>query len=379
MVSRVFDHLKEKVVKPSVHFTAKLIGKQPLNRIASIKLLEDAVVYQKQQEPITLSGKESLNGFTALFFEPGRCIEFEPNCVWQLQRNKFIKEINICRSGSTLINRKHLLDMDFGTSAAFLELPYKPKHIEYPYIIAPWSHFWCGYYDFIVLLLAKLCRIENALGKDIWHKAKICYPLLHTHYERQFLEKLGIPETSLINTRPWNLEIQAASVVLANNQNWFFPIPYDLELLQNRFCQIEYNDSSARKLFISREGRRRVKNEAEVREVLKKFDFEIVEEQERSVDEQIRLFREASVVVGPHGGGLANLVWCRPGTQVIEFFDGGYTTPFYYYICTVLGFKYSYFVDTSIHKEHGNETQNMSFDMTVDVEILRKELKRIFG
>ena len=32
------------------------------------------------------------------------------------------------------------------------------------------------------------------------------------------------------------------------------------------------------------------------------------------------LFRDAEIIIAPHGGGLANLVFCAPGTKVIELF-----------------------------------------------------------
>ena len=34
---------------------------------------------------------------------------------------------------------------------------------------------------------------------------------------------------------------------------------------------------------------------------------------------QIQAFRNAAVVVAPHGGGLTNMIFCRPGTAIVEF------------------------------------------------------------
>jgi capsular polysaccharide biosynthesis protein len=39
------------------------------------------------------------------------------------------------------------------------------------------------------------------------------------------------------------------------------------------------------------------------------------------IEEQVRCFSEASHVVSTHGAGLTNLLWCEPGTKVIEIQD----------------------------------------------------------
>jgi Glycosyltransferase 61 len=37
-----------------------------------------------------------------------------------------------------------------------------------------------------------------------------------------------------------------------------------------------------------------------------------------SLEDTMRFFNEAVMVVAPHGAGLANLVFCEPGTYVVE-------------------------------------------------------------
>ncbi len=44
---------------------------------------------------------------------------------------------------------------------------------------------------------------------------------------------------------------------------------------------------------------------------------------------QIALMRDAAAVAGPHGAGLANLVFCAPGTRVIELFPDANRQPIY--------------------------------------------------
>lgn len=373
MNPKLVDQIKQ-MLKQSLLETSRRVWRTPLDRRTSIKLLDNSIVYKQQHEPINIPALTSVNGVPSRFFTTETTVSFDPDYVWKISVNKKIDSLTICTSGNTLLNNKLLLDLDFRISGAgILEWPYKPHQITYPLVVAPWSHLWCSYYDYVIFVLAKLCRIEEALGKEIWQEAKICYPLRHTDFELGFLTKLGIPESSLIDTRARDTGYHAESVVVGNNQDWYFPSPYDIELLRNKFC-LKENVKPYRKLYLSRSGRRQVKNEAEVREVLKEFDFEILEDVSRTVDEQIRLFAEAAVVVGPHGAGFTNLLWCQPGTKVLECFYGGYTPPFFYYISQLLGLEYSRMVDDSDDSE---DWSLIGMDMTVDVDVLRREVKKM--
>lgn len=76
----------------------------------------------------------------------------------------------------------------------------------------------------------------------------------------------------------------------------------------------------AARVLVSRAGRsnRRFLSEEALAERLEALGFTRVVPEERSVDDQIRLFREAEVVVGCTGAALANALYCSPGTAVVE-------------------------------------------------------------
>jgi capsular polysaccharide biosynthesis protein len=72
-------------------------------------------------------------------------------------------------------------------------------------------------------------------------------------------------------------------------------------------------------LFVTRAGfSRPLANEADVVEALAPHGFAPVEPASLPIPAQMALFRGARVVVGAHGGALANLAWCSPGTAVVE-------------------------------------------------------------
>lgn len=78
-----------------------------------------------------------------------------------------------------------------------------------------------------------------------------------------------------------------------------------------------------RRLFVSRGDarKRRLKNEDEILARLDRFDFEFVTPGRLSVADQIALFSDAEIVVGPHGAGLTNLIFMPEGGSVIEIFS----------------------------------------------------------
>lgn len=371
---RAVDQVKQQL-KQSLLATSKQVWRIPLDRRQSIEMLSDAIFYKKQHPSLKLPTLQSLKGEPSRYFPTDKIISFEPDFVWKISTdNSPINSLKTCTSGNVLVNGKYLLDLDFRVSGAgILEFPYKPKQIQYSTIVAPWSHLWCSYYDFVIFVLAKLCRIEYVFGTEIWQEAKICYPLLHTKFEQEYLAKLGIPQSSLLDTRSWEVGYHADSMIVGNNQDWYYPSPYDISLLRNKFALRE-TSTPYRRLYLSRKGRRRVKNEAEVRAILKKFDFEIVEDVERSIEEQIRLFNEAAIIVGPHGAGFTNILWCQPGTKVFEFFYGGYTPPYFYYLSQLLGLDYSYLVEDINSPE---DWSHIGVDLKVDTEVLRKKLQKM--
>lgn len=80
------------------------------------------------------------------------------------------------------------------------------------------------------------------------------------------------------------------------------------------------NPLPARRLYISRTGaaRRRLRNEAELIALLQPLGYDICDPATLSLRDQIELFSCATHIVAPHGAGLANILFCGPGTVLLE-------------------------------------------------------------
>jgi len=77
-------------------------------------------------------------------------------------------------------------------------------------------------------------------------------------------------------------------------------------------------DRSSQRLYLRRNGSyRRLLNEDEVEDALRVEGFVPVDAAGLSVEQQIKTFHAADLVVGPSGAALTNMVWCRPGTRLV--------------------------------------------------------------
>ena len=59
-------------------------------------------------------------------------------------------------------------------------------------------------------------------------------------------------------------------------------------------------------------------NQDEIYNFLKKYDFEKIDPNKMSVINQMKAFSEAKEVIGIHGAGLSNIVFCQPKTKIVD-------------------------------------------------------------
>lgn len=79
------------------------------------------------------------------------------------------------------------------------------------------------------------------------------------------------------------------------------------------------SQTPAERIYVTRAGASRsLANETAISAALFRLGFLAVDPGSLSIAQQMTLFRGASIIVGSHGAGLANLAWCAPRSAVIE-------------------------------------------------------------
>ncbi len=98
-----------------------------------------------------------------------------------------------------------------------------------------------------------------------------------------------------------------------------------------------------RRLYISRRSQhmRVMVDEPQLEAALAGLGFEIIRPERLSVADQIRLFKEASVIVGASGAGLANVLFADAGAKVIEIQPQNFTSFWVAATCRLIGLDWS--------------------------------------
>jgi len=105
------------------------------------------------------------------------------------------------------------------------------------------------------------------------------------------------------------------------------------------------NPNPTRRIYISRSKaiNRKVLNEEQVISLLKEYDFEVVNFEDLSIEQQIKLANSTSILVALHGAGLTNAYFMQKETAVLEFRrDKVYHNQCYWHLSAALGQKYYY-------------------------------------
>lgn len=101
-------------------------------------------------------------------------------------------------------------------------------------------------------------------------------------------------------------------------------------------------DAQPRKIFVSRRGAPRdISNETEVISALTSVGFEVIHPGKMILEEQAAVFSNATHVVGVMGAGLTNIMFCQPGTNIINLAPATFPDTFFYLIARNLNLEYT--------------------------------------
>ena len=188
-----------------------------------------------------------------------------------------------------------------------------------------------NYYHWLFDVLPRLVILREKIKlTDIDY---FLFPRIDLPFQKQSLDLLNIPITKRLSSQTFR-HVYADEIIavdhpcvilndpLKDNEN----IPDWIINFYKDELKIKVNfEKKYDQIFIDRDDStsnikhlRKIINNKEVKEFLVKKGFKIIKLSTHSFVEQINIFHHANKIVGLHGAGFSNLLFCRPNTKIVE-------------------------------------------------------------
>lgn len=206
-----------------------------------------------------------------------------------------------------------------------------------------------NYFHWLTESLAMLARIDPFIaGMD-----HVIVPETLPDQQRESLLLAGIPADRLVPLPPAGMIHCERLYALTFRSGWLLG-QQEVRWLQSKLLgqtslRQEAPIADARRIYISRgdAASRRVLNEPALMELLDGYGFQRVRCSDLSCRQQAETFHGAEMIVGLHGAALTNVVFCRPGTRVLEIFPPRWSPLCFFGLSQLVGCRYSFMTATS--------------------------------
>lgn len=233
-----------------------------------------------------------------------------------------------------------------------------------------------GYFHWLYDIFPKLYLLSQ--NRSHWDR------LIVGHYETRFvresLDCYGVqPEKILQATQYTHYEADTLLVSslpgnTGNPPSWV--IDFLQDVVQKKSDTFATGNS---KIYVSRKDAsyRHVINELAVEQLLCGHGFQTVTLSAKALSQQANIFKNADVIVAPHGAGLSNIAFCKPGSVLIELFSPQYVNVCYWSISNLLSMQYWYLVggnETAIASNNAEYRQSFSVNLDKLAAIIKNVL-----
>ncbi|MBQ8040146.1 MAG: glycosyltransferase family 61 protein, partial [Lachnospiraceae bacterium] len=201
------------------------------------------------------------------------------------------------------------------------------------------------------------------------------YVCFETDMLKPFLKLLNIDIASRI---VWVKEdvlyhFENATIVRFTSDLWRATIINRMAKSLLSSLSFEGTNDLPKRLFVKRIGIRKMLG---AEEVLKKYDFKTIIPEELSVEEQIRYFYAADIVICPHGANSTNAIFMREGTSFIECFGKSYIAPCVCHASFVGNLNYRMLVESNgMDMAEDRMSYNKSNDYRIEPFYLEQAIK----
>ncbi len=240
----------------------------------------------------------------------------------------------------------------------------------------PWSQI--NYYHWLCDAMMRVAAVSPSLEKDMMFIVPYEKFSLKNEVILESLRAFNIDESQILKIEK-NQKVKVDELLMpshATQDPSYFR--EDLLNLVREKIKIFHRDNLefnlGKKIYISREKAlyRKVRNENEVINLLKKHDFKIVNMEDYSFLEQVAISHNANCLVSCHGAGLANILFMERNSFVLELINENIDRMHFYNLASSAAVNYLLLKCRQVSDE-----KNANDDIVVDIAALEKNLEII--
>ena len=257
-----------------------------------------------------------------------------------------------------------------------------------------------GTNSFIKKIAGRVCNLnQGASGNNFFHfifdilpkiyilKSKINLTEINFFYvsnikfwQIKIFNMIGIKNKKLLDSEKFNHIY--ANEIFSVEHPWYEKgefqrqvknIPrWIIDFNRKMFLKRSLKIATKKKIFLDRSSSNynhcQIENINDIKNLLFRENFEIIQPEKKSFQNQIHIYKKASIILGAHGASFTNIIFCKPGTKIIEIIPSDHPNKKCETISKFLNLKYF-----RIKTKQNNSDKNYPFKIYLE----KKHLKLI--
>ena len=228
------------------------------------------------------------------------------------------------------------------------------------------------YYHWMIDILPRIQLLKDTGNFDKIEKFILNFQRLP--FQEESLKKLGIEKKKIVTPKDnWTFHLTCETLIVPSFLSPIDVVPiYTINFLRKTFLnkRSSVNDN-VQKLYVKRRSGRQIINEREIEGYLKCQGFTSVFLEDYNIENQAEIFNNATYIVGAHGAGFTNLVFCESQTKVIDIFSPNWVNPCYWTIASELNLDYRYIIGEGRNPVDGFDPLGKGDSILVSLEKLK--------
>ena len=240
-----------------------------------------------------------------------------------------------------------------------------------------------NYFHFLFDIIPKIILLEKKnLLKDI---NLFLLPNVK-NWQKTILSSFGIGEKQLLNSNKYR-HVEAEKIYAVDHP-WYMRgfVNYEIRnipewvifSLREKFLNYSKKIPIAERIFIDRSDSTynycKLINNKEIIDFLSENNFKSYQVSKLDFFEQVYLFKNAKIIIGPHGAAFSNIIFSNPGLKIIELIPKNHPSIKCKKFSDLLGFEYTRVNLDLINNQNKDRIGDMKISITHLSEILKNVL-----